>query len=71
MFVESSLVTVAATSEYVVCRLCEMRSRRSSYTRINMPGAFSSLSMAASKVATGAALVAAILARERTSLVFV
>ena len=71
MFVERSLVTVAATSEYVVCQLCAMRSGGSSYTRSNRPGEFSSLAMAARKVASGAALVAAILARGPTSLVAV
>ena len=71
MFVERPLVTVAATSVYVVWRLRAMRSRRSSYTRNNRPGAFSSLAMAASKVATEAALVAGILARGQTSFVAV
>ena len=71
MFVERWLITVAETSDYVVCRLCTMRSRRSSYTRSNRPGAFSSLAMAERKVATGAAVVAAILARGPTSFVAV
>ena len=71
MFVERSLFTVAATSEYVVSRLCAMGSRRSSYTRSNRSGAFSSLAMAERKAAMGAALVAAILGREPTSFVAV
>ena len=69
MFVERSQVPVSATSEYFVCRLCAMRSRRYSYTRNNRPGAFSSLAMAARKVVTGAAMVAAIVARGPTSFV--
>ena len=71
MFVEKSLVTVALTSEYVVCRLYAVRSRRTSYTRNNRPGAFSSLAMALRKVATGVAPAAANPARGRTFIVAV